>query len=68
MDSGTPYDPPSKPDPDIVPPVQERQIGGLGIFTVKRSMGDIAYEYRNGQNILTIGKQPCLKSERVQCR
>ena len=56
-DSGTPYDPLAKPDPDVTLPASERQIGGLGIFMVKKSMDDMRYEYRDGHNILTIIKK-----------
>ena len=57
IDHGKPYDPLAKPDPDVNLPVSERKIGGLGIFLVKKSMDDVKYEYRNGQNILTISKK-----------
>ena len=56
IDSGVPYDPLAKPDPDVTLPVEERAIGGLGIFMVKKSMDDMKYEYRDGHNILTITK------------
>lgn len=56
MDGGVPYDPLKKDDPDITLSADERQIGGLGIFLVKKSMDDIAYEYKDGQNILKIKK------------
>ena len=56
MDNGVPYDPLAKEDPDITLSADERQIGGLGIFMVKQSMDDIQYEYKNGNNILTIKK------------
>jgi anti-sigma regulatory factor (Ser/Thr protein kinase) len=55
-DSGIPYDPLAKPDPDISLSAEERQIGGLGIFMVKKSMDDIKYQYLDGQNILTLTK------------
>ncbi len=55
-DFGIPYDPMAKDDPDVTLPVQERQIGGLGIFMVKKSMDDMSYRYHNGQNILVIRK------------
>ena len=55
-DSGKPFDPLAKPDPDVTLPAEERQIGGLGIFMVKKSMDDMSYEYSNGENILTITK------------
>lgn len=56
MDNGTPYDPLAKPDPDITLSAEEREIGGLGIFMVKKSMDDVSYEYKEGKNILTIKK------------
>ena len=56
-DSGTPYDPIAREDPDITLPANERQIGGLGIFMVKKTMDDVRYEYRDGKNILTIAKK-----------
>ncbi len=55
-DGGVPYDPLSRPDPDVTLSAEERQIGGLGIFMVKKSMDDVSYEYRDGKNILTITK------------
>lgn len=57
LDSGVPYDPLAKPDPDVTLSAEERQIGGLGIFMVKKSMDDMKYEYRDGQNILMIVKK-----------
>lgn len=55
-DSGVPYDPLAKPDPDVTLPVEERAIGGLGIFMSKKLMDDIAYKYQDGKNVLTIKK------------
>ena len=55
-DSGTPYDPLAKPDPDITLSADDRPIGGLGIYMVKKSMDDVKYEFKDGQNILTIKK------------
>ena len=57
MDSGEPYDPLAKADPDTTLSAEERQIGGLGIYMVKKSMDEIAYEYKDGQNIRTIKKR-----------
>ncbi len=56
VDNGMPYDPLAKEDPDITLSADERSIGGLGIFMVKKSMDDMTYEYKDGQNILTIKK------------
>ena len=56
IDRGIPYDPLKKEDPDVTLPAGERRIGGLGIFMTKKIMDDVTYEYRDGQNILTLKK------------
>ena len=56
-DSGAPYNPLEKADPDLSMGVEERQHGGFGIFMVKKAMDDVRYERRDGHNILTIRKQ-----------
>ena len=56
IDNGVPYDPFAKADPDTTLSAEEREIGGLGIYMVKKSMDDITYEYKDGQNILKIKK------------
>lgn len=56
IDHGVPYDPLAKQDPDVTLSAEQRAIGGLGIFMVKKSMDDVTYEYRDGHNILTIKK------------
>ena len=57
IDSGKPYDPLKKNDPDVTLSAGEREIGGLGIFMAKKVTDDIRYEYVSGQNILTLIKQ-----------
>lgn len=56
IDNGVPYDPLKNTDPDVSLSAEERNIGGLGIFLVKKTMDDISYEYKNGKNILKIKK------------
>ena len=56
IDHGVPYDPLAKADPDTTLSVEDRQIGGLGILIVKKSMDSVNYEYKDGKNILTIKK------------
>lgn len=56
-DNGRPYDPTGKPDPDTTLSAEERDIGGLGIFMVKKTMDDVSYEYTDGLNILTLVKE-----------
>ena len=57
IDRGVPYDPLAKADPDVTRSAEERKIGGLGIFMVKKSMDDVHYEYKDGENRLTIHKK-----------
>lgn len=56
LDSGVPYDPLTRQDPDISAEIEERKEGGLGIFLVRKTMDDMKYEYKDGQNCLTIRK------------
>ena len=56
-DSGKPFDPTTKEEVDTTLPVDERRIGGLGIFLVRRMMDNVKYEYKDGQNILTLKKK-----------
>ena len=57
FDSGIPFNPMDREEPDTSLSVEEREIGGLGIFIVRKSMDEIFYEYKNGQNILCIKKK-----------
>ena len=56
IDRGVPYDPLAKEDPDLTIPAEDRPVGGLGIFLTKNIMDDVVYEYKDGQNILTLKK------------
>lgn len=56
IDKGIPYDPLKQENPDITLSAEKREIGGLGIYMVKKSMDEITYEYKDGQNILKIKK------------
>lgn len=53
-DAGRPFDPLAKEDPDVTLRAQDRVIGGLGIFMVKKMATDVRYEYSQGHNILTV--------------
>lgn len=55
-DSGVPYNPLTNEDPLTNLPLEERDIGGLGILIVKKQMDDVQYEYKDGFNVLTITK------------
>lgn len=56
-DHGIPFNPLNQPAPDLNLPLEERTIGGLGIFLTKEMMDDIQYRYEQGENILIIKKQ-----------
>ena len=56
LDSGTPYNPLDKPDPNIHLSASERIPGGLGIYMTKKLMDKLDYRYEDGQNILTMHK------------
>ncbi|MDR2966234.1 MAG: SpoIIE family protein phosphatase [Treponema sp.] len=56
-DSGTRFNPLEMDDPNIITPIEERDIGGLGIFMIKKLMDTVDYLYENGNNILTIKKR-----------
>ncbi len=57
IDAGIYYDPLAKPDPDVTLSLEERQIGGLGIYMVKKSMDNMIYERKDDKNYLTIVKK-----------
>lgn len=56
-DEGAPYNPLEKEDPDITQSAEDRMIGGLGIYMVKKSMDNMEYRWENGRNFLTITKR-----------
>ena len=56
IDHGIPYDPLAKEDPDIKLSAEERKIGGLGIYMVKKSMDQVTYDYCNQKNVLRLEK------------
>jgi anti-sigma regulatory factor (Ser/Thr protein kinase) len=56
IDSGIEYNPLEHEDPDINAGIDERSIGGLGIFLVKKNVDEISYERKDGKNILTMKK------------
>ena len=56
IDEGVPYDPLLKEEPNTSLPIEERSVGGLGIFLVKKNVDTISYEYKDGKNCLHIKK------------
>lgn len=57
IDSGKPFNPLLREDPDVTLSAEDRKIGGLGIYMVKQSMDDVTYEFRDGNNILHLIKK-----------
>lgn len=56
-DDGIPYNPLECGEPDLRAPREERPVGGLGLFVVKRIMDEMEYQYRDEKNRFTIGKK-----------
>ena len=56
VDRGKPFNPLEEGDPDTSLSAEEREIGGLGIFLVRKTMDDVRYFYQDGLNILQITK------------
>lgn len=57
IDSGIPFDPVAKQDPDVTLSAEDRQIGGLGIYMVKQTMDEMKYERKDNLNILYMKKR-----------
>ena len=57
MDNGAPFNPLEKTDPDVTLAAEDRAVGGLGIFLVKKTMDQLEYRLEDGRNILTIFKK-----------
>jgi len=64
-DDGMAYNPLERPDPDVEELLENRKIGGLGIYLVKKRMDNLEYEYREGRNRLTIYKTDREEKNRV---
>ena len=56
VDEGMPYDPLAKADPDVTASADQRQIGGLGIFLVKKNMDNISYRRDGNKNVFRMTK------------
>ena len=56
IDSGTPFNPLEREDPNTNATIEQRDIGGLGIFLVKKNVDDVFYERKDGKNIFTVKK------------
>jgi len=57
MDFGIPFDVLSKKDPDIDASIEEREVGGLGVFLIKKLMDNVIYQRSEEGNILILEKR-----------
>ena len=53
-DAGVPFNPLEKEDPDITLSLDERPVGGLGIFICKKMMDSVSYVFEDGCNNFTM--------------
>jgi anti-sigma regulatory factor (Ser/Thr protein kinase) len=56
-DDGVPFNPITAEKPDMTAPLEQREIGGLGIHLVRKLVEEASYERRAGWNVLTLVKQ-----------
>lgn len=56
-DAGKAFDPLQRADPDVTAPLEDRQVGGLGVMLVKRLMDDVTYARQDGKNVLTMRRR-----------
>lgn len=57
-DDGEPFDPLTAPAPDVTAGLDEREVGGLGIYLIRQSMDEVSYTYRDEKNVLRLVKRP----------
>lgn len=56
-DTGPPFDPLDAPNPDVEAAIEDRPIGGLGIYLLREMMDEFTYAHLNGRNCLTLRKR-----------
>lgn len=57
VDDGEPFDLHDAPTPDVTLPIEQRRVGGLGIFLVRQLMDAVEYRRSGGQNRLTLRRR-----------
>lgn len=55
-DWGKPFDPDAIPEPDLTLPLEERKVGGLGMYIMRKLMDEVAYEFHEEGNALVLRK------------
>jgi anti-sigma regulatory factor (Ser/Thr protein kinase) len=56
-DSGIAFNPLEHELPNVNTGIEDRKIGGLGIYLTRKWMDEVIYQWKNGKNVLTIVKQ-----------
>jgi anti-sigma regulatory factor (Ser/Thr protein kinase) len=56
-DEGKPYDPLKRPDVDTSIPLEDKPVGGLGIYLIRKFMDEVKYRREGNKNILTMRKR-----------
>lgn len=56
-DDGVAFDPLGAPAPDLEAPIEERRIGGLGVFLTKSFMDEVSYRREGGRNVLRLARR-----------
>lgn len=56
-DQAPPFNPLSMPEPDLEGNVDDRKIGGLGIYLLRQVMDEVTYRFGDGSNTLTMRKK-----------
>ncbi|OPY93476.1 MAG: Serine/threonine-protein kinase BtrW [Syntrophaceae bacterium PtaU1.Bin231] len=54
LDAGIPFNPLEKGDPDLDAPLEDRTVGGLGIYLVRKLANEVHYRREEGKNVLTL--------------
>ncbi|HET6581394.1 MAG TPA: ATP-binding protein [Methanoregula sp.] len=57
IDTAPRFNPLSVPEPDLDSTIEDRNIGGLGIFLIRQLMDEVSYRYEDGKNILVLTKK-----------
>lgn len=65
LDDGKPYNPMEAEEPDVTAGIEERSIGGLGLFMVKKMAEQVQYEYADGKNQLTVTLSKAAKKKKL---
>lgn len=56
-DDGQPFNPLDQPHPDTTLPLDEKPLGGLGVFMARQSVDEIEYRREGALNVLTLAKR-----------